>query len=197
VAVDAEDENRRELMRVFRKDAVKASATLPMAADTNDFALFAITAHAMKSAAANIGEDRLMGLARDLENAGKAFDASYIHHHLQEYLDALQPFTIIPADADLRSELPESKPLMGGINVAFVQGTADPDALLGIALLKEKLLVIMNACEDYDIETAETALRSLMAGKWPEITAKLLEQISDSLLHSDFDEAVKLAGSAI
>jgi len=56
--------------------------------------------------------------------------------------------------------------------------------------LREKLLVIKTACEEYDENTAEKALQELDNTTWSPSTKELLSAISKHLLHSDFDEIV-------
>jgi hypothetical protein len=57
-------------------------------------------------------------------------------------------------------------------------------------LLTEQLLIIKNACADYDEAAAYTALDVLQERQWAAETASTLEAIRDMLfLHSDFEEA--------
>jgi len=58
----------------------------------DDIQLYAITAHGIKSALANIGNTELSGLAYTLEKAGKAKDKNIIKQQTQELIDALKDF---------------------------------------------------------------------------------------------------------
>ncbi|MDR2584193.1 MAG: GAF domain-containing protein [Fibromonadaceae bacterium] len=57
-----------------------------------DFQLYAVTAHGVKSALANIGQTELSQIAYALEKAGKAQDKNIIKQQTQELVDALKEF---------------------------------------------------------------------------------------------------------
>ena len=54
--------------------------------------------------------------------------------------------------------------------------------------LREKLLVIKAACEEYDESCVESVLAELRKMTWSRQTEELLGRIAEQLLHSDFDE---------
>ena len=56
--------------------------------------------------------------------------------------------------------------------------------------LRDKLLVIKAACEEFDESAAEEVLAELRSASWTQQTEELLRTISEQLLHSDFDEIV-------
>ena len=60
------------------------------------------------------------------------------------------------------------------------------------AYLREKLLLIQSACEEYDQNTADKVLSELMEKTWPPTVNNLLDTIAKHLLHSDFDVVVEL-----
>jgi len=87
-----------KLLSFFVKDAKNA---LPVLESTlanietiseDDFQLYAITAHGIKSALANIGQTELSQIAYALEKAGKAQDKNTIKQQTQELVDALKEF---------------------------------------------------------------------------------------------------------
>jgi len=58
-------------------------------------------------------------------------------------------------------------------------------------LLKEKLLAIRSSCAIYNKKAAKNLLTELKEKTWPPSAAQLLSNISEYLLHSEFDEIVK------
>ncbi|MCL1956359.1 MAG: GAF domain-containing protein [Fibromonadales bacterium] len=84
------------LLSFFVKDAKNA---LPILESTlanietiseDDFQLYAVTAHGVKSALANIGQTELSQIAYALEKAGKTQDKNIVKQQTQELVDALK-----------------------------------------------------------------------------------------------------------
>ena len=84
------------LLSFFAKDAANALPVLESTLDKietisdDDIQLYAVTAHGVKSALANIGKTELSGLAYTLEKAGKTKDKNIIKLQTQELIDALK-----------------------------------------------------------------------------------------------------------
>jgi len=84
------------LLSFFAKDAKNALPVLESTlanietASEDDIQLYAITAHGIKSALANIGKPELSQLAYTLEKAGKTQDRNVIKLQTQELIDALK-----------------------------------------------------------------------------------------------------------
>ena len=57
--------------------------------------------------------------------------------------------------------------------------------------LTEKLIAIKAACKEYDEIAVEEMLTELQQKTWTRQTKKLLETISEKLLHSEFDEIIE------
>ena len=165
------------LLSVFVKDA---KSILPIFEITlknienlsdSDFDLFTIKSHAIKSALANIGEAELSELAYTLEKAGKDHDKDIIEQKTQKMINSLK--SIIT-----ESEAMEKKP-----------ATEDED----VGYLHEQLKIIRDACEEYDVKTANAAIDNLKKMSWTKQTEDILDRILGHLLHSDFEEASGLA----
>ena len=184
------DETRAKLLQVFRRDAEKAVVTLqetsPLRdashrgdlgsiAAGGDIKLLTTTAHAMKSALANIGETEKSQQAAALEKAGLNGDRDFIAANTEIFIEMLE---------SLIRELSPAQAAAEDVNVA-------EDTLY----LKEQLQIIKTACEDYDDTAAYAALDRLKEKPWKSQTAATLEEIRDTLfLHSDFDGAAEQAG---
>jgi CheY-like chemotaxis protein/two-component sensor histidine kinase len=141
-------------------------------ASEEDLHLFAVNAHAMKSALANIGEKEVSGLATLLEKAGKTGDRVTIKSNTREFLNMLKKIILhVESEAEKKEANTDENP----------------------DYLREQLKSISTACANYDKKAAKTALRSLMKMSWTKGTKALIDEISEYLLHSDFEKARKLA----
>ncbi|MDR0818931.1 MAG: response regulator [Oscillospiraceae bacterium] len=156
-----------KLTEIFRRDATKAIVALRETARNGDLQLFATTVHAMKSACANIGENELSELAKELELAGKSGDIDFIRANAENFVARLEAF-VKPENAVDESGLDEDT-----------------------ELLREKLNAIKSAVDEFDDSAARKILSELKTLKWKNKTLKLFEKIDELLLHSDFDEVME------
>ncbi|MCL2002545.1 MAG: ATP-binding protein [Oscillospiraceae bacterium] len=164
-----------KLREVFCRDAGKAVAALRETSANGDVKLFTTTAHAMKSALANIGEREMSELALRLENAGLNGDLEYIAAGTEEFVRKLEALA--------ESFSPEAAEETGDIQ-------EDTEALIA------QLSIIQTACGDYDDTAAYAALDWLKEKPWGKRTSDTLEAICDTLfLHSDFDGAAAMAAA--
>jgi len=168
------------LAALFVMDAEKALESLNTihsnAYRTNDdIQLFVMNTHAMKSALANIGETDLSAAALKLEQAGKAEDIKIMMAETPAFLEAL------------RKAIEKNK---------HEEDDAEGDYSESVrAYLKEQLLVIQKACEEYDEKTANMVLAELGQKRWPRSIKGLLDTIALHLLQSNFEEAGELANN--
>jgi len=160
-----------KIIKVFCQDAQKAIKTLKDSFFCGDIKLFTITAHAMKSALANILEHEASEQAFALENAGIKNNMDYIKKNTDDFLNTL-------------------KYLIDKYKTPEVSGTETINE--DSAYLFEQLKIIKTACESYDDDTAYAALDKLNKKAWSAKTSSILEQIRDMLyIYSDFDGVVK------
>jgi signal transduction histidine kinase/DNA-binding response OmpR family regulator/HPt (histidine-containing phosphotransfer) domain-containing protein len=160
-----------KLAAIFTRDAVKAAATLKKALKEEDFSMFAITAHAMKSACANVEQPELSELAKELEMGAREQDMPLIKEKTPSFLNKLNAFVTLLLPDDMPTDT----------------------ALTDTGTLKEVLPQIAEACESYDDATAVNLLQTFGDGNWTPEVAALLTQIDSNLLHSEFEEAADAA----
>ena len=129
---------------------------------------YVIHVHGIKSALANVGNLELSSVARRLEQLGRAGDTGRILSETPAFVSSLKAY------------VKEIAPRRGGGGDAAV---SEEDILF----LREKLLAIKAAGEEYDTDVAEAALEDLRSFSWPRRTDALLDSLSEMLLHSDFD----------
>ncbi|MDR2578975.1 MAG: response regulator [Chitinispirillales bacterium] len=168
-----------KLFDVFRREAKTAVATLRETQTNGDIKLYTITAHAMKAALANVGQDKMSEQAFELEKAGKTGDIEFIAAASENFIKSLEILaeSLKPADEEGASPLAN-----------------DADISENTVYLSEMLNVIKSACEDYRIQAAYQALDELKKHSWKKETSDALDNIRDKLfLESDFDSAAELA----
>jgi len=166
------------LLSIFVRDAKKSEKILRAiydrrdAYEKDDMALYIINVHAMKSALANIGENEISEFADELEQAAREQKFSVIAVKTPEFLDALQTVILsVPKQKENDNE--------------------------DVAYLREKLLIIQSACEDYDKKSAKTALAQLNEKTWSRKTKETLDKIAEHILHSEFEKAAVVAKNSI
>jgi HPt (histidine-containing phosphotransfer) domain-containing protein len=160
---------------VFLRDANKSITVLEKLLKTGDLnqeenkRTYVINMHGIKSALANVGRMDLSDIALKLEQAGRDGDIEMLNKETPAFLDSLKDCV-----AQLKPKEKQSAE------------TTDEDKLY----LKEQLLKIKTACEEFDEDSADESLTELRLKAWPWQTMQLLEVISEKLLHSDFSEIV-------
>ena len=169
-----------KLLEVFSRDAQKAVVTLRETVKNGDIKLFTTTAHAMKSALANVGEDEKSAFALELEKAGKNNDIKYINANTERFIAALENL--------VKSFAPKED----------VTNSQAEDIQEDSAYLTQEMLLIKEACENYDDTAAYAAFDRIKEKQWKAQTASMIEEIRDLLfLHSDFDEAAAKASKML
>jgi CheY-like chemotaxis protein/HPt (histidine-containing phosphotransfer) domain-containing protein len=168
-----------ELARIFIRDAEKAIGVLETICDKHnalgddDIQLYIINVHAMKSALANIGEEELSMLAKRLEGAGRDQNIDVIANETYDFLNDLKML--------VERITPE-------------EGAGDKEAVNDdLAYLEEKLLLFRAACVVYDKKAAKEVIIDLKKKTWSQSIKKMLNTLTEHLLHSDFEEAANIA----
>ena len=136
-------ESYLEVLRTFAAAAPNQMEVMRKALANADISRVALETHSLKSAAAGIGAQALSAKAKDMEMAGKDGDDAYVRAHfdplLENYraiMEAVKAAT--STDADSASDLVDKPPI-------------DPQ------LLRETLMRIVAATEDYDLDSAAEA----------------------------------------
>jgi CheY-like chemotaxis protein/HPt (histidine-containing phosphotransfer) domain-containing protein len=159
------------LIDAFLRDAKKAWALFTQYPAYNDFTNLATSAHGMKAACANIGENDLSGRAKTLEMAFKNNQKDIIDRELSSF------------SAELKALIERLSPDQEA-NVSDESEDSD--------LLLSELKLIKEACEEYDEVRAKLPLERLLQHQWTSQTKERLEQIQLHLFHSEFEEAEEL-----
>jgi HPt (histidine-containing phosphotransfer) domain-containing protein len=174
IVADTESQLDPELAKIFTNDAEKAMGILQGyeargTYEGADLQMYIINVHALKSALANIGETKLSGLAKELEEAGREKNTAYITDETPAFLKGLRV---------LVEKLKAGRDEDGGVEATEEE----------LAYMRKMLTTIKEACAEYDVDAAMAALGELKQRPWPSEYGELLDTISEHLLHSDFDE---------
>jgi len=138
-------------------------------ATEKDLRSFTFNANAIKSVLANVGERSLSQAAYELEMAGKDGNRAVILADTPVFLENLREIIEkIESNEDTTASDEEDT-----------------------AYLRTKLLEFRHACTIYDKKSAKDVLTELYSKRWSHPTKKFLATLSELLLHSDFEEAIK------
>ena len=168
---------------IFIRDASKALEMLEPLVAKNDFGneanmrAYIINVHGMKSALAVMGKTVLSAAAGSLEIAARQGQLETIASETPAFISALQAYV-----DDLTQQADNANGEMSQKDEAY---------------LREKLLIIKTACEQYDESAVNKAIKELNQTTWPKPVGELLNQIARHLLHSDFDEVVAVVDENI
>ena len=170
-----------QLAEFFVRDAKKTLKVLETinigkCSTEEQLSLLIINIHAMKSALANVGEHALSAEAKKMEQAGRDKDVKLIMSELPSFIEKL---TGLIRKFEEKNETQEK----------IDRGTP--------LLLKQKLTQIKTACAEYDKKRAKDMLAELRQKTWSHEVNGRLSAISGCLLHSDFDDAIKIIEECI
>jgi signal transduction histidine kinase/CheY-like chemotaxis protein/HPt (histidine-containing phosphotransfer) domain-containing protein len=167
-----------QIVKIFAKDAEKAVTAIKNSIqkefdNEDDIHLYIINVHSMKSALANIGEKELSAEANKLEQAGRDKNINLLLSETKEFLQKLDKVINEIKKRQEKNELSE-------------------DTEESLTLLKTKLQVIKDACNEMNKKAIKKELTELRKRAWAQETNDLLTAIEEHLLHSDFEEASAL-----
>jgi DNA-binding response OmpR family regulator len=166
--------NDPAMIEAFVRDAQKALKTLEEIMHRNDYndennlRTYVINVHGIKNPLINMGRAELSASAMKLESAGRDKNFDVIITETPAFITSLKALVteLTPEEAQPEEEIKDD-----------------------VMLLREKLAAIKNACGEYDRKTANDSIDELKNTKWSKSVKDLLYEISECLLHSDFEEA--------
>ncbi|MDR0858620.1 MAG: response regulator [Oscillospiraceae bacterium] len=162
------ESNYREILSLFCRDADERLTVLGVIPGAENMQLFITQVHALKSASASIGAQKLSEQAAYLEEAGNNGNFLAIRNELGAFRDNLSHLV-----KDIRGAIAASAPEM-------------PESS---GLDDELLLKLKNALESDDIEVADEILDELTSKTYGEEIRKPLSAISDFVLMGSYEKA--------
>jgi CheY-like chemotaxis protein/HPt (histidine-containing phosphotransfer) domain-containing protein len=161
-------EKHIETLALYCSDAGARLDEIPKYLKQNNLGPFVTIIHALKSASAVVGAPEISEMARALEDAGNNKDMAYIERETGSFLSAL-------------------KIALGEISiVAPNSGPGNKNDDIGIAC--NKLESLKDAMLNNGIGAIDKIVLALKNSQFP----NFMEQLSQSVLISDFDKAVRL-----
>jgi signal transduction histidine kinase/DNA-binding response OmpR family regulator len=171
-----------QLADLFLRDIRRACATLEAIHEKRDsygdedITLYITTVHGLKGILANMGELELSAFAAKLEKSGREKNTAVMSAETPDLLSKMNLITeklniIINENNDNETPLTEELRL----------------------LLRNKMLVIKEACTAFDQKTARETVKELRQTKWPAEINELLGTLAEDLLGGDFNA---VSGSA-
>jgi len=163
----------KQVLSVFCKDAQERLPLLQKTPEADDLPSFVTNVHALKSALASLGAKDISEIAAELEAAGKATDMTFIREHLPVFAQQLAEL-VINIDKALEQKEPEN--------------TSAPSSRADLFPLFKELASALKSQNAADIDRI---LEELNQKTLDSKTKAALEKISDDILMTEFDSAVK------
>jgi CheY-like chemotaxis protein len=164
-----------KLAEIFVRDALKSIDVIERLIQKDieliqeDIDEYVIHTHGLKSALANVGYFDLSQTAGKLEKCGNSGNIDDILSHTPAFLVDLKNIV----DSLVELDKPRIQNEDGNYEV-----------------LHNLLMDVKAACEVYDEKAADYIITKLQENSWNDDITALLDKISYSLLHSEFDEIV-------
>jgi len=164
-------ENYLDTLSVFYKNGTSKIAELAQCIETKDISLYTTYIHALKSACANIGANKLSDEAMALESAGMSFMEDFIRSHNGDFINNL-------------------KKLLEDINTVISANIKKPDGdTLDENIMKELLAELKTAVESFDLMEIEELFKELQP--YTQLSEK--GEVLDSLMKNIFLSRYKVA----
>ncbi|MDR2952224.1 MAG: response regulator [Treponema sp.] len=160
----------RAVLSMFRKDAEDRLPLLQTTPGEDALPSFVTQVHALKSASASIGAAEISARAAALEAAGKSGDMAFIRQNL-------------PAFARQLAELAE--------NINFFLSAAAGDAGTNQGICAPVLRELAAALKSHNASEIDRVLEIINEKPLDSKTKELVEKISDDVLMTEFDRALK------
>jgi signal transduction histidine kinase len=164
-----------DIIAIFSRDALDRVEQITNAVEVEDFDLYTILVHAMKSAARSIGARDIGDRAADLEEAGRTYNTAEIAEKTGPFLEDLKTLADNIFDFVSRVSAPaEAKK---------TEETMDVSALR-LETLKEALI-------NMDIETINQFMMNYSAIPLDAATRDLVNELKEDILLFEYDKAVE------
>jgi signal transduction histidine kinase/DNA-binding response OmpR family regulator len=168
----------KQVLTVFWRDAKKRLPLLQQALDTGTLSPFVIQVHALKSALASIGAGDLSAEAAWLEAVGKAGNTTGIAEEISAFVKRLEGLVDnIGAALEADNAVANSRP-----------PNETPPSLVLVSLLEE----LERALQSQKTQDIDKILEALMKEPVDAKTKEALEKISEAVLVTEFNDAIKV-----
>ena len=169
----------KQVLSIFCKDVKDRLPLLQRPLTPDALTAFIIHVHALKSASASLGAGNVSRQAAALETAGKTADMSFIGEYLPAFVQQLAEL-----ERNIEKALEHKEP----------ENPSDPSLLIAHASLFEELAKALKAQRTAEIDRVLEELNKKPLDKQ---TREELEKISDEVLMTEFDNALKIINKLI
>ncbi|MCL2721196.1 MAG: ATP-binding protein [Treponema sp.] len=165
------------VLSIFCKDSLERMKTMPALANDESLSTFVVYIHAVKSAAAAIGAQYVSAEAAKLEVAGRENDKTYIKDNLERFFIKLTAL-ISRIDAALEADKPSNN---NGITYDIYNSK--------LILLLQRLEIELRSKKADNIDIIINEISHLSMN---EKTKDIIEKISENILMTEFEKAIKI-----
>ena len=160
-----------EVLSFFRNDAESRLMFFSKSPENNDLKQFITQVHALKSASASIGAEKLSILAEELEKAGKKEDMDYINEKLPDFMKQLKKMVInITAVLERKEEIDKQ-------NITSLLENSKQH-------LSGSLKELLKALKSGNAAGIDRELEKIR-----EVSLEVYEELSDDIMMADYDKA--------
>ena len=170
-----------ETLATFYQDALERKNIIAESLENGNLPMYVTSIHALKSAAANIGADRLSEIAKTLEMAGEQEDFAFIEAYNGKFLASLESLLGV-----LKEFIPKREENKYGENRFF-----DREAC------KSELIKLKIALDDMEAGVINRTVGVLEKMPCSEETAAAIRTISENILVGDYEGAAALVESLL
>jgi CheY-like chemotaxis protein len=167
-----------QVLSLFCKDAQDRLPLLQKEPSADTMKTFVTNVHALKSASASIGAQSISSQAAGLEAAGKSGDAAFIRKNLHRFVEQLTELVRNIEEALETKEPKKQEPLDS--HSSFLIPNSSLFEGLAEALKSQKISEIKRILNTLDQQAQDPKLK------------EILEQISDQVLMTEFDNALQI-----
>jgi HPt (histidine-containing phosphotransfer) domain-containing protein len=161
-----------KILSLFYKDGLEKIKEIKLCLETNNIQLYVVHVHALKSASAIIGAEKLSAEAEELETAGKHGNSAFIYSHSNTFIV-------------------EMEALIRDIN-AFLSEKTEKKALIDKEALKTELLRLKTALNAFDFSEINTAVNYLQEFTQVAGIGDSISTILQNKMIGEYDEAVAI-----
>jgi two-component system, sensor histidine kinase and response regulator len=170
----------KQVLTLFCKDAQDRLPLLQETPNLDNLPMFTINVHALKSASASLGAQDVSVAASELEAAGKAANLDFIREHLPAFTQMLKKLT-----ENIRTALKLNEPA--------VSDSESSDAHSSLLIAHSPLFhELADAVKNKKSAVIDRLLEELSQKQMDLQTREILNKISDEVLMTEFDNALKI-----
>jgi signal transduction histidine kinase/CheY-like chemotaxis protein len=171
VATGGDFKRYMQTLAVFHKDGTQKIEEIEKSLGAGNYHLYTTYVHALKSAAANVGANRLSEAAKELEMASKHEDVAFVKKHTVQLI------------ASLKSILEDVSDVLEKVNSG--QGSS-----VDFDILRSELRSLKEAVETFDSVAMDKAVSNLHEFERMHEVGTVVENILHCILIGGYDEAV-------